>query len=124
MLETLLDLWTRAFPSPLVLLIDEIDALVGDSLVSVLPSPDQGSRKLRADRPATTIRAEHHGNVQWHYKLARRISLREAARLQSFPDSFSFQGGMRQTERQIGNAAPPVLAWHIARELISHLEHG
>lgn len=82
-------------------------------------SPDQGDRTLRPDLPATTIRAEHHGNSQWHYRLPRRISLREAARLQSFPDSFEFPGGMRQTERQIGNAVPPVLAWHIALELAS-----
>ena len=85
-------------------------------------SPDQGSRRLVANRPATTIRAEHHGNVQWHYRLNRRISLREAARLQSFPDDFEFPAGMRQTERQIGNAVPPVLAWHIAEALASHLE--
>ena len=84
-------------------------------------SPDQGSRRLVANRPATTIRAEHHGNVQWHYRLNRRISLREAARLQSFPDDFEFPAGMRQTERQIGNAVPPVLAWHIADALSSHL---
>ena len=85
-------------------------------------SPDQGNRRLAADRPATTIRAEHHGNIQWHYSLNRRISLREAARLQSFPDSFHFQGGMRETERQIGNAVPPVLAWHIAKAVSEHLD--
>ena len=77
-------------------------------------SPDQGSRKLKADVPATTMRAEHHGNVQWHYSLPRRISLREQARFQSFPDNFVFPCGMRETERQIGNAVPPVMAWHIA----------
>ena len=77
-------------------------------------SPEQGNRRLKANQPATTIRAEHHGNVQWHYRLPRRISLREQARLQSFPDDFVFCGGMRQTERQIGNAVPPVMAWHIA----------
>lgn len=80
-------------------------------------SPEQGNRRLRANRPATTIRAEHHGNVQWHYSLPRRISLREQARLQSFPDDFDFCGGMRATERQIGNAVPPVMAWHIACEI-------
>ena len=77
-------------------------------------SPDQGSRKLKAGVPATTMRAEHHGNVQWHYSLPRRISLREQARFQSFPDEFKFPCGMRETERQIGNAVPPVMAWHIA----------
>ena len=85
-------------------------------------SPDQGNRKLSADKPSTTIRAEHHGNIQWHYKLPRRISLREAARLQSFPDDFKFMSGMRETERQIGNAVPPVLAWHIANAVREHIE--
>ena len=80
-------------------------------------SPEQGSRILKADRPATTMRAEHHGNVQWHYSLPRRISLREQARFQSFPDKFVFPCGMRETERQIGNAVPPVMAWHIARAI-------
>ncbi len=78
-------------------------------------SPEQGSRTLKAHAPATTMRAEHHGNVQWHYSLPRRISLREQARFQSFPDEFGFPCGMRETERQIGNAVPPVLAWHIAK---------
>ena len=87
-------------------------------------SPDQGDRSLIADKPATTIRAEHHGNTQWHYRLTRRISLREAARLQSFPDEFQFEGGMRATERQIGNAVPPVLAWHIAKAVREHLDAG
>lgn len=80
-------------------------------------SPEQGSRTLKADAPATTMRAEHHGNVQWHYSLPRRISLREQARFQSFPDDFGFPCGMRETERQIGNAVPPVLAWHIAKAI-------
>ena len=84
-------------------------------------SPEQGSRRLKADEPATTIRAEHHGNVQWHYALNRRISLREAARLQSFPDQFAFTSRMRATERQIGNAVPPVLAWRIAQAVREHL---
>ncbi len=85
-------------------------------------SPEQGSRMLKADAPATTIRAEHHGNIQWHYRLPRRISLREAARLQSFPDRFTFLSGMRETERQIGNAVPPVLAWHMAKAVKEYLD--
>ena len=85
-------------------------------------SPEQGDRRLKADKPATTIRAEHHGNVQWHYKLDRRISLREAARLQSFPDEFEFVCAMRATERQIGNAVPPVLAWHIAKAVRGYID--
>jgi DNA (cytosine-5)-methyltransferase 1 len=75
---------------------------------------DQGSRKLKADAVSHTIRAECHGNNQFHYENDRRISMREAARFQSFPDNFEFKAKIRETERMIGNAVPPVLAWHIA----------
>ena len=81
-------------------------------------SGEQGNRRMVADRPGYTIRAECHGNIQFHYSLPRRISMREAARIQSFPDSFVFPCGLRDTERQIGNAVPPVLAWHIANALM------
>ena len=86
------------------------------------PSGEQGSRHLRADRPGYTMRAECHGNIQFHYSQPRRISMREAARIQSFPDDFLFPVGIRATERQIGNAVPPVLAWHVARSVQSLIE--
>jgi DNA (cytosine-5)-methyltransferase 1 len=85
-------------------------------------SGEQGNRRMLADRPGYTIRAECHGNIQFHYSLPRRISMREAARIQSFPDTFVFPCGLRETERQIGNAVPPVLAWNVARSLQSALE--
>ena len=50
--------------------------------------------------------------------------MREAARIQSFPDSFTFPCGIRETERQIGNAVPPVLAWHVAMAVRRTLEGG
>lgn len=84
-------------------------------------SPHQGSRKLLLGRPGYTIRAECHGNIQFHYKLPRRISMREAARIQTFPDSFTFLSGLRETERQIGNAVPPILAWHVAKSVLDCL---
>lgn len=87
-------------------------------------SSDQGNRKLKADRPGYTIRAECHGNIQFHYSLPRRISMREAARFQSFPDSFIFESKLRETERQVGNAVPPVLAWHIANAVFDVLSDG
>ena len=80
-------------------------------------SGEQGNRRMIADRPGYTIRAECHGNIQFHYSLPRRISMREAARIQSFPDTFTFVCGLRDTERQIGNAVPPVLGWHIANSV-------
>jgi len=86
------------------------------------PSGEQGSRKMVEDRPGYTIRAECHGNIQFHYRLPRRLSMREAARIQSFPDTFVFPCGIRETERQIGNAVPPVLAWYIAQNIQRVLE--
>lgn len=85
-------------------------------------SPEQGNRRLNAAKPGHTIRAECHGNIQYHYSLPRRISMREAARLQSFPDEFIFDAKLRETERQVGNAVPPVLAWHIAKAVAASLE--
>jgi DNA (cytosine-5)-methyltransferase 1 len=48
--------------------------------------------------------------------------MREAARIQSLPDTFLFEAKLWETERQIGNAVPPVLAWHIAQSLQSAIE--
>lgn len=81
------------------------------------PGSDQGSRKLYADRPGYTMRAECHGNTHFHYKLPRRMTMREGARIQSFPDEFIFRAKLRETERQIGNAVAPVFAWHIAQSI-------
>ena len=85
-------------------------------------SPEQGSRRLDPDRPAPTVRAECHGNSPFHYSEPRRISMREAARFQSFPDEFIFQSKLRETERQVGNAVPPVLAWHLASAVRDYLD--
>lgn len=50
-------------------------------------------------------------------ELYRRFTPREAARIQSFPDSFDFPVSEHNAYLQIGNAVPPVLMWHIARAL-------
>ena len=47
--------------------------------------------------------------------------MREAARIQSFPDEFSFEAKLRETERMIGNAVAPVFAWHIAKSTLDVL---
>jgi len=82
----------------------------------------QGNKPIAADKPSPTIRSEHHGNIEFHYKLDRRLSVREAARLQSFPDDFVFAGSMSSNYKVLGNAVPPVLGWHIACEVYSTLE--
>jgi len=85
-------------------------------------SPEHGNRRLLPDRPGYTIRAECHGNIQFHYRQPRRVSMREAARIQSFPDRFIFVSGLREIERQVGNAVPPVLAWHVANAVLKCLD--
>ena len=54
----------------------------------------------------------------------RGISVREAARLQSFPDGFLFQCSMGDAFKQIGNAVPPLLAKGIAEQIKSSFEKG
>lgn len=48
--------------------------------------------------------------------------MREAARIQSFPDDFTFEAKLRETERMIGNAVAPVFAWHIANSVLNVLD--
>lgn len=73
------------------------------------------------DAPARTIIAHlcKDGNQFIHpdYSQGRSISVREAARLQSFPDDFRFYGAMTQQFKQIGNAVPPYFAYIIAKSL-------
>jgi len=92
----------------------------------------QGNNRIAENRPAPTIRAEHHGNIEAHYRTTlkdetdmsgwRRLSVRECARLQSFPDSFNFVTSASSAYKAIGNAVPPVMAWHIARSVFFTLQ--
>lgn len=81
----------------------------------------QGNIAIDPNKPSPTIRAEHHGNIEFHYSLPRRLSVREAARLQSFPDDFVFHASMSEAYKLVGNAVPPVLAWHVAQSIAEFL---
>ena len=109
--------WLTAYEAINDLESKEMDESVNHVWSAANVSGEQGNRRLVANRPGFTIRAECHGNIQFHYSLPRRISMREAARIQSFPDDFIFDSKLRETERQVGNAVPPVLAWHIAKSV-------
>jgi len=74
----------------------------------------QGNTTVSATKPGPTMRTEHHGNIEYHWNGKRRLSAREAARIQSFPDNFVFYPSTSSAYKQIGNAVPPVLGWHIA----------
>ncbi len=102
----------------------------------------QGNTTCDPDEPAPTMRAEHHGNIEFHYKaqdlpqyrgqslhdprrdscVTRRLSVREAAFIQSFPEEFKFKQSATDAYRQIGNAVPPLLAWHIGLAVQSYLD--
>lgn len=78
-------------------------------------------QKLRPDEPARTLPAhlgkDSYSHIHFDSNQARTISVREAARLQSFPDGFRFVGSMNSQFRQIGNAVPPLMAYAIAQTL-------
>jgi DNA (cytosine-5)-methyltransferase 1 len=93
----------------------------GYSKAKLLPGK-QGNRVCAADKPGPTMRAEHHGNIEFHYLGHRRLSAREAARIQSFPDDFVFVNSTTDAYRQIGNAVAPVFGWHLAKALAETLE--
>lgn len=84
-------------------------------------------RRLHPDLPSYTILAQMHRDLsEWvHPWLERWITVREAARLQSFHDGFVFVGSEWQQLKQIGNAVPPLLAYSLgvaATEVIAQLE--
>ena len=96
----------------------------------------QGQSEVSLDRPGPTIRAEHHGNIEYR-RLSkshggqseeikkglpeRRLSVRECARIQTFPDNYEFvrPGAVSASDayRLIGNAVPPLLAYRLAARL-------
>lgn len=82
----------------------------------------QGDETSRAGEPAYTVRANAKSRVQFHYSLDRRLTVRECARLQTFPDHFRFPHSGTTNIMQIGNAVPPILAYKVAQSVISYLE--
>ena len=82
-------------------------------------------RKLRMDAPSWTLTAhlgkDTYSHIHYDSRQARTITVREAARLQSFPDGFEFHGNMGERFSQIGNAVPPLLSRAIAERLLGQL---
>ena len=81
--------------------------------------------KLREDGPARTLMAhigkDTYSHIHYDSAQGRVISVREAARLQSFPDGFIFAGTMNPAFRQIGNAVPPIMAREMAKAMLTSL---
>jgi DNA (cytosine-5)-methyltransferase 1 len=81
----------------------------------------QGDEISDPNKPAYTIRAKPQSRIQFHYKLDRRLTIRECARLQSFPDTFYFPHSATTNILQIGNAVPPVLGHLVAKSVAKFL---
>jgi DNA (cytosine-5)-methyltransferase 1 len=86
-------------------------------------------RDLHLDRPARTVTCRNLAGAtgDMHRVVLpdgrrRRLNVHEGARLQSFPDWFEFQGTETSAFNQIGNAVPPLLAYHIAGSFRQYLE--
>ena len=107
----------------------------------------QGQKEIDLEKLAPTIRSEHHGNIEYRrlklenggnksdeFKIGyqqRRLTLRECARIQTFPDDFNFvipstdkkgkfEVSPSQGYKLVGNAVPPLLAYHIAKKIESN----
>ena len=76
--------------------------------------------RYASDKPSRTIDTGHRNN--FHYKWNRCPTVRESARLQSFPDDFVFTGNKTQQNRQVGNAVPVLLAYALAKQILKYLK--
>jgi len=81
---------------------------------------------LNPATPSHTVVAhlsvDTYSHIHYDASQARAITVREAARLQSFPDGFLFPGNMGQAYKQIGNAVPPLLAFRIGEHIRRAME--
>ena len=84
--------------------------------------------KLDPLKPSRTLTAhigkDTYSHIHYDSRQSRTISVREAARLQSFPDGFRFSGAMNSAFRQIGNAVPPLLGRAVAEALKRQIDIG
>jgi len=78
-------------------------------------------KRLAMDRPATTM-VPGHNAFPVHPRLPRSLTVREAARIQTFPDSMRFVGTRQQQCMLVGNAVPPVLATALGQALLKALD--
>lgn len=75
--------------------------------------------RYNSKKPSLTINTGHRSH--FHYKYNRIPTVKESARLQSFPDDFIFYGNKSQQYKQVGNAVPPMLGQVVAKKLLEYL---
>jgi DNA (cytosine-5)-methyltransferase 1 len=77
-------------------------------------------KRLDSKLPSVTIDTGHRNH--FHYKANRVPTVRESARIQSFPDNFEFKGCRTSQFKQVGNAVPPLLAKAIADQIKKYIK--
>ena len=77
--------------------------------------------KYASDMPSVCVTGDM--RKIFHYNQNRALTVRELAKLQSFPDNFIFQGGSLAQQQQVGNAVPPKMAAAIAKVIIKMSEN-
>jgi DNA (cytosine-5)-methyltransferase 1 len=82
----------------------------------------QGDQISRRGEVAYTVRANAKARIHFHYELERRLTVRECARLQSFPDEFVFPHFAMNNMSQIGNAVPPIIGNHVGRAIMDFFD--
>ena len=75
-----------------------------------------------ADEPSICVTGDM--RKVFHYSQNRALSVRELARIQSFPDNFIFVGSKISQQQQVGNAVPPLLAQAIAKTIKEELKNA
>ncbi len=86
------------------------------------PQKGDARKYIRYDSKKPSITVTGDMRKVFHYKQNRALTVRELARLQSFPDNFVFVGNSISQQQQVGNSVPPLLAKAIANELKFVLE--
>ena len=76
--------------------------------------------RMNSQKPCFTIDTGHFHH--FHYKYNRVPTVRESARIQSFPDDFLFIGGRGSQLKQVGNAVPPLMAKAIAKQILKTIK--
>ena len=79
--------------------------------------------RLRLDTPSTVI-GNYRKNMLIHPTQDRGLSVREAARIQSFPDTYEFSGSIGYQQQQVGNAVPPLLSEAVFSQVLSQASNS